>query len=115
MSVISTAPFEAIRLYGEEAIEVHLSGELDLAAVPRLWSCLAPLVEGGFEPRPHLVLDLSDLGFMDAAGFGVLMRLANRLRSMGISMSIRSPQPLVRRVMDLANVSHLLHVEPEAG
>lgn len=115
MSVISTAQFEAIRLYGEKAIEIQLRGELDLAAVPQLWSCLAPLVEAGLEPRPHLVLDLRDLSFMDAAGFGVLVRLANRLRSTGASMSIRSPQPLVRRVMDLADVGHVLHVEPEAG
>lgn len=99
----------------EEAIEVHISGELDLVAVPQLWSCLAPLIEGGIEPRPHVVLDLSGLGFMDAAGFGVLVRLANRLRSIGGSMSIRSPQPLVRRVMDLADVGHLLHVESERG
>lgn len=115
MSVISTAPFEAIPLYGEEAIEIQLRGELDLAAVPQLWSCLAPLVEAGIEPRPHLVLDLSDLSFMDAAGFSVLVRLANRLRSTGGSLSIGSLQPLVRRVMDLADVDHVLQVKPEAG
>ena len=115
MSVISTAPFEAIRLYSEEAIEVRLRGELDLAAVPQLWSCLVPLAEAGIEPRQHLVLDLSDLAFMDVVGFGVLMRLANRLRSTGASMSIRSPQPLVRRVMALADVGHVLQVEPDPG
>ncbi|HVL04185.1 MAG TPA: STAS domain-containing protein, partial [Acidimicrobiales bacterium] len=94
---------------------VRLRGELDLAAVPALWSCLAPVAEAGIDPRQHLVLDLSDLAFMDAAGFGVLIRLANRLRSTGVSMSIRSPQPLVRRVMDLADVGHVLQVEPEPG
>jgi hypothetical protein len=43
------------------------------------------------------------------------VRLANRLRSTGASLSIRSPQPLVRRVMDFADVGHVLHVEPEGG
>lgn len=113
MSLISAAPFEANRLYGEEVVEVHLSGELDLAVAPQLWSCLAPLAEAGDEPRQPLVLDLSALDFMDAAGFGVLVRLANRLRSTGAFMSIRSPQPLVRRVIDLADVDHVLQVEPE--
>ncbi|MBW3610310.1 MAG: STAS domain-containing protein [Actinobacteria bacterium] len=113
MSTITTTPFEAEHLRSDETIEVRLRGELDVAAGPELWSCLAPVLEAGGVHLRTLVLDLSALDFMDAAGLGVIMRLANKLRSTGGSICIRSPRPLVRRVLDLTDVGQVLHVEPE--
>ena len=113
LSSTSVLPFQVERSVCDSTIEIRLSGELDLASAPALWSRLAPVIQTAGHSRPRLVLNVSGLEFMDAAGLGAVIRLANWVRSTGGSMSIRSPRPLVRRVLDLADVGRLLYVEPD--
>lgn len=115
MSTVSASTFQAERSVCDSTIEVRLSGELDLAAAPELWSCLAPVLGSCSQRVPRLVLDLSRLDFMDAAGLGVIVRVANRLRRDGGCVSIRSPRPLVRRVIDVTDAGRVLDVERDVG
>lgn len=113
MSSTSVLPFQVERSVCDSTIEIRLSGELDLASAPGLWSGVAPVLQDTGHRRPRLVLDVSRLEFMDAAGLGAVVRLANWVHSAGGSMSIRSPRPLVRRVLDLADVGRVVYVERE--
>ena len=87
---------------------VSIRGEVDLLTAPMLGSVLALLVG---QSHPSVVLDMGGLGFMDAAGLGVIVDIAERLADEGGVLIVRSPSPLVRRILDLTGVSALVTLE----
>src|SRR5580693_5391653 len=70
----------AVRRAGREAF-VDLSGELDLASAPQLRELLVTmLIEDG---PSRLVIDLSDLVYLDSTGLSVLVTAHKRASSTG--------------------------------
>lgn len=90
-------------------VVVALSGELDLATAPRLRSCLAPMVTAATAPQ-ELVLDLSDLSFLDASGISALLTVQRALAARGGRLCLRSPSRLVRRIVQVLDLDGLLPV-----
>ena len=86
-----------------------LSGELDLAAAPRIAHALA---ETTGMARQRLVLDLSNLDFVDAAGLGAIVRARNSLRSRSGDLTLRSPSRFAARVLEIGGLASL--VSPSA-
>jgi anti-sigma B factor antagonist len=81
--------------------DVRLVGELDLASVGSLTHALAALRE----ERPKLVvIDLSELRFVDARGLRALVDANRDLRAGGGSLVLARPGPHVRRVLTLTAV-----------
>ena len=74
-----------------------LEGEVDINSAPGLASALLALPEGG-----DVVIDLTDLRFMDASGVRALVEGSHRLR-----MTLESPAPAVRRMLELSRVTEL--------
>src|SRR5690242_16572381 len=86
---------EVADLRGDRLIIVH--GELDIATAPRL-AALTRLRQ-----RHHpVVLDLSEVAFMDSSGLKVLVEASERSRRDGWSFRIRRPSARVARVAMLA-------------
>ena len=74
-----------------------LAGELDLSSAEVLAEALEPkLAAGG-----RIVLDLTDLQFMDSTGLQVLIQSAITLGDRG-SIVLRHPPNLVRSILELA-------------
>ena len=85
---------------------LRLVGELDLSTVPELRRRLEPeLAEGA-----HIVLDCSDLTFIDSSG---AMALIDATRAIGPRgrIIVKSPRPLVRRVVGVLGLDRLGNVE----
>jgi anti-sigma B factor antagonist len=72
---------------------VHLGGELDIASLPDVEAELTGLLSR--EPQ-SLVLDLSDLHFLDSSGIALLIRLTNRFAP----VRTRAATEPVHRVLD---------------
>jgi anti-anti-sigma factor len=81
---------------------VRLAGELDAATAPRLWEAFDTLPLD----RP-IVVDLTDLAFMDIAGMRPLLALADRA-----PLRLSSPRPVVRRLLDLFASGRRLAIDP---
>ena len=85
--------------------EVRLAGELDIVTAARLRDVLVSL------PGPAIVVDLSDLEFIDAAGLSALV-LAIRHHEgngePGRQLAVRGAHGLVRRVIEVGGLSGLL-------
>ena len=55
-------------------VVARVVGDLDIATAPRLRERLVGVITDG---RSHIVLDLSDLGFLDSTGLDLTMPLAD--------------------------------------
>lgn len=83
---------------------VALRGELDLAAADRAWAELEPLLtEGSF-----VVLDGTDLEFLDSSGLRVLALAAHRARDARAALRLVAPHYAVQRALALAGAERLI-------
>jgi anti-anti-sigma factor len=76
---------------------LRLAGELDLSSATHLTDVLDPKLNGG----GRIVLDISELTFMDSTGLQVLIRSALTLTDRG-TIVLRNPGNLVRSILELA-------------
>lgn len=81
---------------------VCAQGEIDLASTGRLARVLAP-----FTDRP-VMLDLSQVSYLDAAGIGVLVETDRRLRARDARLVVHAPTPLVRRLLEITGDDDLI-------
>lgn len=82
-----------------------LCGELDVAGAPALTDASALLVT--CDPGDS-TLEVSGLSFVDAAGLGRIVVLANALASRGAKFAVLGAIPQVRRVFDITMFDWLL-------
>lgn len=86
-----------------------VSGELDLYNASDLRDRLYPLADGG---RPeHVIADLGGVTFLDSTALGVLTGLAKRLRTHGGELVVVTPDPRLRRLLEITGLSGVLHLE----
>ncbi|MFG2307227.1 STAS domain-containing protein [Streptomyces sp. NPDC048566] len=87
---------------GDGVVLVAVAGELDVETAPALRNRLADLVREGHR---HLLLDLSEVPFMDSSGINALLMAHDEAGRAGGGICLVSPAPVVRRVLDLTGVS----------
>jgi anti-sigma B factor antagonist len=77
-----------------KAIDVIcVGGEVDIATAPRLYEKI--MAAFGDEPG-ELIIDLSDVKFIDSTGLGVLVNARQRARSVGAALKLRLPDGQAR-------------------
>jgi anti-sigma B factor antagonist len=78
---------------------VAMHGELDAASASGLENSLVELAGS------TLVLDLSDLTFIDSSGIGALVVARNRIRSKGLGeLVLTRPREIVVRVLEIVGL-----------
>ncbi|MEY2567082.1 MAG: anti-sigma factor antagonist [Actinomycetota bacterium] len=80
---------------------VRLIGELDISTAERVRNCFGEVFASG---RRRLVVDLSQLDFIDSTGLGVMVAALKRFRSDGGEMTVADPAPRVRKVFELTRL-----------
>jgi anti-sigma B factor antagonist len=100
-----------VRKVGATAI-VAVVGELDLASGPELEAELERITGA---VTKLLVVDLSQLDFMDSTGLSILVRTHQRLTGEGSEMSLVKGSPQVQRLLELTGVAQRLRLvdQPE--
>jgi anti-anti-sigma factor len=92
------------------SVALRLSGELDIVGVPVLERELALALDG----RPaRVILDLSNLSFLDASGIGVIAGGIDQARRQGTTVTARGPRGIVRRVLQLTGFDSVLGIDDE--
>jgi anti-sigma B factor antagonist len=93
---------------GQTGWTVIVRGEVDIASSPLLRRQLERLVKNS-EP---IVVDMTDMTFIDSSGLGVLVDLAQRHReASGAAVSLRGMQEPVRRVFEITGLTDLFAIE----
>ena len=83
---------------------VTVRGEVDLATADRLWTELEPLLSA----EAVVVLDGTEITFLDSSGLRVLLQAGNRAAADGAAFRLVAPQPAVQRVLELAGTGEYL-------
>lgn len=83
---------------GETVLTLH--GELDLCTQPRFVAALAGLDDD----VARVVLDLSDLTFIDCGNIGIIQRAQMLAGLRGTAFVLRSPNPHLFRIMELTGL-----------
>ncbi len=85
---------------------LHARGELDVASAPKLKTEIAELMAAGSRA---LVVDLSEVGFVDSSGLGVLIGAHNELQQLGGDIRV-VVQPQVRRILELTRLDDVFTI-----
>ncbi|MGW4379726.1 STAS domain-containing protein [Kitasatospora sp. NPDC004531] len=91
-----------------EPFTVQVNGEIDLDTVPSLRRALAAAIDSHRE----VVLDLSEVTFMDCAGLGALVRARNQADRCGARLVLRGAGRRVVRLLELTGLHRCLTAEP---
>lgn len=84
-------------------------GEIDLDSSAQLNTVLNKV-----EKEQRVVLDMSEVTFMDSSGLAVLLRQSMGRRDVGGALQIRHPSQPVRRLLEFCCLEHLLESEGES-
>jgi anti-sigma B factor antagonist len=84
---------------------VRLRGEIDISNAEAIGARLELLVEGRSD---RVVVDLSNLNFMDSSGIAMLLHVVDRFGS----VAIRNPTNVVRRIIESTGLTDILPMEP---
>jgi anti-anti-sigma factor len=86
---------------------VALRGELDLSGVDRARQAIE---QAEANASPLLVLDLSELEFIDSTGLEVMLRAARRAHDSGRRLIVARPSRYVRRLFEMTAIDQSLDI-----
>jgi len=86
----------------------HLRGEIDRLTVPTLQ---LPVVNAVAHDS-DLVVDCSELTFIDSSGLNMLVKVQLQLKAHGHKLRIVNASPTTERVLILSGLSDFFHVDP---
>jgi len=99
---------ERSRIDGYELLTVE--GELDIATAPRMMGALNEAIA---EMDAPLVVDLTNVMFMDSTGLALLMNARRRVVRLGHGFAIVCPNGPIGRVFEIADMVDSLRVCPD--
>jgi anti-anti-sigma factor len=103
--------FQAVRADNADGVRIELHGELDRSTTLALALELLPFERGG---KAMVVLDLTDLTFVDVGGLKLILETARRLRAAGGQLMLANPSSAVRRLLELTAIDQTADVVDEA-
>ncbi|HVM66660.1 MAG TPA: STAS domain-containing protein [Acidimicrobiales bacterium] len=93
---------------GDGPAVVKLSGEMDVANAGAVSACLSGLIDAGAD----VVIDLSDLQFIDSTGLGVLVSVGGRARQGGQRVRLRAPGKNVASTLSMTGLDRVFTIDP---
>ena len=91
---------ELLRPSGDAAIVVA-EGEIDIFTAPRLQEALQEALQSGIR---RLIVDITNVSFIDSTGLSVLIDASRRLQERGARLEIVGSQANVTRVFKLTRL-----------
>ncbi len=88
------------------------SGRLNMVAAPALKSLIEETVAAG---KPRIVIDLTEVAFIDSSGLGALIGGLKATRQAGGDLRIAHVPEQVRTVLRLTNLDRVLRAHPSVA
>jgi len=81
---------------------------VDIQTSPILEQHLARVLDQG---STSIVIDLAEVTFLDSTGLSVLVAGLKRCQGSGGDLRVASPQPNVRRVLEVTGLADVFHLD----
>jgi anti-anti-sigma factor len=91
----------AYQVAGDGKATVRVTGELDIATADQAYAYLRDVVDSQVGP---VTMNLAELTFCDAAGLGVLARVAGYAKRSGRSLKLTAARPSLLRIMRITGM-----------
>ena len=86
---------------------LSVGGDLDVVGAPDLRQAVVKEVAGGCR---GLIIDLSELDFVDSFGLGAVVGALKRLRQRGGELALVCPSRRIRRVFEICDLDRIIAV-----
>jgi anti-sigma B factor antagonist len=96
-----------VRKAGEGTAVVAVAGEIDVYTSPSLQERLVEVLK---DETSSIVLDLSQVTFLDSTGLGVLITALKRCRSAGGDLVLVTAQANVLKVLEITGLNDVFQV-----
>jgi anti-sigma B factor antagonist len=107
-----TEPFRLTVEQRGQQTWVTPTGELDLATQGEFRAQMVDLLVAG---HVHLVLDLSEIGFIDSTGLGALIGIRRRAHALRGSLVLVCPPESVMRLFTIVGLEKVFDIRPDAA
>jgi anti-sigma B factor antagonist len=109
---VPQAPFEMESANDGETGRLSLTGELDIATVPRVEQAIDALLADGVA---SLTIDLSGIGFVDSSGLRLFIVLDQRATAEGWTLALTRPSQQALTVFRVSGVEDALPFVEDAS
>jgi anti-sigma B factor antagonist len=107
--------FGVVVRFESDTLVLRVVGELDVSTAPALRACALDRINAG---TTDMVIDLSEMSFIDSMGLSVLLAIRKRVEGRGGSVRLRGPSPQARMVLEITTVDQIFPIDegprPEA-
>jgi anti-sigma B factor antagonist len=86
---------------------LEVKGEVDLYTSPQLRDNVTEMIEQG---QGRIIIDLTDVGFMDSSGLGVLVTALKRVRERDGSLALVCPEGSVHKVLTITGLDRVFPI-----
>lgn len=95
------------RRTSDGTVSVVVSGELDTYSAPKLRAALGDVYEAAAKT---VVVDLSQLDFIDSTGLGILVGLLKRCRPAGGDLVVANPRPRIAKILEISGLTQIFDI-----
>jgi anti-sigma B factor antagonist len=88
-----------------DVVTIHLAGEVDLAAAPKVESAIDEALAG---ETSDIVIDVDGVTFLDSTGLRVLVAAHARCAGEGKSLTLFNPSVSVSRILEITGLGQTL-------
>jgi anti-sigma B factor antagonist len=88
-----------------------LKGEIDLHVSPTITASLNEMIE---KKPEHLVVDLSDVSYIDSAGLAALIEAMQKVEGYGGKFMLAGLQETVRSIFEISRLDQVFQIFPDA-
>ena len=95
----------------DNQVRIEVNGEIDAYTAPKLKESLKP-----FEDKKsiHMMVDLSEVTYMDSTGLGVFVGLFKLLRENEGSLKLIGLSPRLKRLFQITGLAEIMDINTEA-
>jgi anti-sigma B factor antagonist len=90
---------------------VPLKGEIDLHVSPAVTASLNAVID---KKPDRLVVDLSDVSYIDSAGLAALIQAMQKVESYGGKFMLAGLQETVRSIFEISRLDQVFQIFPDA-
>ena len=92
----------------DDGIYAELYGELDEYSAEYVRISLDDQLKTNYLNKRKLVLDFSNVSFMDSTGIGILLGRYNKFSKNNINMYIKNPTSYVNRIFEMSGIYQII-------